>query len=216
MQKRTYISALVTAAGTVVLTIVCMNAYEFGVAIVAERVAEQETAEKIVAWERNAERREALYREASREMFLDGIDPQDASIWIAMLPKAELDEHCNALPECTQDTMHVARPITVQARSPWSDGTSFIAVLGIEVLTPHSHRIIPRSTYYVGSQQGVLWRMQTGASQAEVRNLYERDHRLNDWRPVSQSASDYMLGEVRTAFITEWRRRLTETGAQKL
>lgn len=210
MWQRSYLGMLVTAAVTVVLTIVCMKAYEFGEAMVAEHVAEQETAEKIIAWERNVERREALYRAASREAFLGGIDPADASVWIAMLPQATLDEHCNALPECTQSSTHVARPITVTARSPWGDAV-FIAVLGVEVFTPNSHQVIPRSTYYVGSQQGALWRMETGATQAEVRNPY-----LDEWRPVAQSMSDDMLGEVRTAFIAKWKRQLAAPGAQEL
>ncbi|MDO8622006.1 MAG: hypothetical protein Q7R80_02145 [bacterium] len=152
-----------------------------------------------------------LVREVARDEFLEGVDPQDASLWSALVPYAELDRDCNALPECTQDTMHVARPITVTARSQYGD-VAYIAVLGIEARTPGGgHNVIPRITYYVGNQGGALWRMPTGATQAEVRTPY-----LDEWQPVTQSASDWMRDEVRTAFIAEWRRRLIPPRAQAL
>lgn len=161
------------------------------------------------ALEQHAVRTE-LVREAQRDEFLEGLDPQDASLWSALVPFAEFDRDCNALPECTDGPTHTTRPITIVTRSRHGD-VMFIAVLGIETWTPHGRQLLPRSTfyYYVGDQAGALWRMRPGATHGEVR-----DARLAEWRP--EPTSDWVLNVARTAFITEWRRRLTESGAQEL
>lgn len=152
--------------------------------------------------------RAELMSEARRDEFLEGLDPQDASIWRALVPFAEINRECNALPECADGPTHATRPITVITRSKHGDAT-FIAVLGVETWTPHGRLLVPRSTfyYYVGDRAGALWRMRPGATHGEVR-----DSRTAEWR--FEPTSDWVLNEARTAFITEWRSRLAETGVQ--
>lgn len=194
---------------TVALTIVGIKAYEYGKQVVAQRNVEEETAKKVAKWQEDAERRAQLVREATQGEFLTGLDPQDAALWGALVPFAELDRDCNALPECTQDSMHVARPIVVTARSGLGD-LMHTAVLGIEAWAPQGHVVIPRITYYAGHQGGALWRMRTGATQAEVRTPH-----TDEWHPVVQSASGEMRDDVRTAFIHDLQRRITNAAAAK-
>ena len=148
----------------------------------------------------NVERRERLVQTAKRNKFLRGMDPQDASIWISLVPFAELDEHCNALPECTQDQMHMARPIIVQTRGEYGEG--YVAVLGLDVYAPQGHSVIPSMTYYVGTQGGGLWRFQTGKALVEVRHLD-----TNEWVSIEPTQSDQMRDDVRTAFVYELGKR---------
>ncbi len=208
MNKTTWIRTLVTAVITAVLTVVCFEAHECGAAIVAERDAERETAEKIAKWQEDAERRAYLVGEARLSGFLDDLDPQDASIWHALLPYAELDRDCNVLPECEQGPTHTKRPIMVVTRSKHGDA-QFIAVLGVNVWDPRGHDYTPQGTlyYYVDDRAGTWWRIRPGSVHSEVR--YSSS---DEW--LAEPTSDWVLNEARTAFINESRRRLVESGAQ--
>lgn len=149
------------------------------------------------------ERLEQLVREGARDEFLNAIAPQDAVLWGALLPYAELDRDCNALPECVDDSMGSSRPITVQARGEYGD-VVHIAILGIETWTPHGHGIIPRITYYVGSQGGALLRAGAGETPVEAR-----DPRSGAWIEVDPESAGRMRASMRTAFYREVQRQFT-------
>lgn len=131
------------------------------------------------------ERRAQLVQVAKRDKFLDGLDPQDAKLWSDLVPFAELDEQCNSLPECTQDQMHIARPITVRVQSTDGDLT-YLAVLGLDIFTPQGHEMVPRITYIIGQQDGALMRMQSDRDLVEMRfpetgGWFEMNILLTDW-----------------------------------
>lgn len=152
-----------------------------------------------------------LLRNASHE-FVAQLDPRDAMLWGALLAYGEVDQACNALPECTQDSLHVVRPIIVRAYDPMHS-VAYLAVLGREVWTPiGGPYYVPALAYYVGHQSGALYRVNAENLRAPV--TYRTRYSPPDWKPFEHRDVAWTQESVRDAFVREWERRTERARAR--